>query len=655
MLDSQAVANYFGVSNMAEVSNENFIRTIYKNTLNKTIDGSNGTIKDAIGIAYWVGRLTGETGDKMSRAEMIVKFITIAQKSTTLSGKQFSNRVEVSNYMADMVEIAPSDYITSTSFSSGLRVTSDKSSVEVAKNSIDLFTNGNSLYGYAIINNYEKSVSPIVKIYSRLEGESSWGENLAPSELAVGYRFASKFKTSLCNRKYQIKAVYKSGKDMIKNVYLACNKTADIWFWMYRSTIPSENIDCSLKGKNKMLYDIMKDKYLWYRDTRNLDYEEYDSLDRLLGDLKYKKYDRWSYITTTEENNDYFEAGKYGGTGYGLWYFDDRVYIGFVYKNSPAYKVGLKRGVEILEINGKTIKEIEDASLWGTIMGKDEVGVRIDLKVNIDSTIKNITLTKDTVYINSVLHHDILNIDNKKIGYLVFKTFIEPSRAELKEVFSKFKAENIEELVLDLRYNGGGRLDIAQYLASLIGGDYTVDNVFEMLQYNDRFSHWNEAFNFTKEESALGLNHIYVITTQGTASASESVINGLKPFIDVSLIGSKTHGKAVGMNGVDFCNVYVAPITFKVLNAEEEGDYFEGISVDCGARDDILHSFGDLNEGMLKETLYYIKNGKCSPSSKEKRVEKRGAEQRDIEKRAIEDKIKNEKLYQGFRAEIGAF
>jgi hypothetical protein len=139
MLDSNAVATYFAVSSMVEMSNEDFIGTIYKNTLNKTIDGSSGTIEDASGIAYWIGRLTGETGAKMSRAEMIVQFITIAEKSTTISGKQFSNRVEVSNYMADVVEIAPDDYETSTSFTGDLTVTSDLSTVNFAKEQIGLF------------------------------------------------------------------------------------------------------------------------------------------------------------------------------------------------------------------------------------------------------------------------------------------------------------------------------------------------------------------------------------------------------------------------------------------------------------------------------------------------------------------------------------
>ena len=138
MLGSDAVAKYFDVSSMEDMSNEDFIGTIYRNTLNKTIDGSDGTIEDASGIAYWNGRLTGETGAKMSRDEMIVQFITIAQKSTTVSGQQFSNRVDVSNYMADVVETAPDDYETSTSFTGDLIVTSDLGTVDSAKEEIGL-------------------------------------------------------------------------------------------------------------------------------------------------------------------------------------------------------------------------------------------------------------------------------------------------------------------------------------------------------------------------------------------------------------------------------------------------------------------------------------------------------------------------------------
>ncbi len=144
MLGSASVAEYFGVSSMEDMSNEDFIETIYKNTLNKTKDGSDNTIEDANGIAYWNGRLTGETGAKMNRAEMIVQFITMAQESTTISGQQFSNRVEVSNYMADSVETNPENYKELTSFSGNLSmVTDNPDSVGLAKEAINTIATDN--------------------------------------------------------------------------------------------------------------------------------------------------------------------------------------------------------------------------------------------------------------------------------------------------------------------------------------------------------------------------------------------------------------------------------------------------------------------------------------------------------------------------------
>ena len=499
-----------------------------------------------------------------------------------------------------------------------------------------------------IIHNDSKSVDSITQIYLTKTEITTWNENLIDFKIEPGYYISNPFNIYECNTKYDIKVVYQNNKDIIyKDIYLKCGEKYDRYFTLYQSTIPEENIDCSQKGQNKMLYDIMKDRYLWYQYTPDLDYQSYNNLDRLLYDLKYKKYDRWSYIQATEAYNDYYERGEYGGTGYSTDYFNNRVYIRYVYKNSPAGKAGLKRGVEILAINGKTIKEIEDNNLWSTINGKDIKGVKVNLKVKMNSVVKNITLVKDTVHMKTVMQDKIFNINNKKIGYLLFNKFIEPSRDELKVVFQKFKQENIDELILDLRYNGGGRLDVARYLASLIGGERTVDNIFETLKYNDRFSHWNKEYKFTQEKQSLGLDRIYILTTYSTASASESVINGLKPFLDVYTVGYKTDGKPVGMNGIDFCNKHVAPITFKVVNALEEGDYFNGIETTCRAIDDLRKPFGDLNETMLKEALYLINNRKCSSTnSKQSKI---------MEKIMDSDNKKQDKMYQGFRREIGSF
>ena len=404
----------------------------------------------------------------------------------------------------------------------------------------------------------------------------------------------------------------------------------------------SSRDDCSVEGQNKSIYDIMHDSYLWYQYTPEIDYSSYSDKNLLLDDLVYKKYDKWSYITTTENYEAYYEEGTYIGLGYSKDYLDDKLYLVYVYKNSPASRGGLKRGTEILAINGKSIKDIEDNDLWSVIYGDEEVGVKVNLKVKIDSQIKDINVTKDKIKINTVLEYKILDIDSQKIAYLLFKNFIEPSREELRKAFEEFKKESIDELILDLRYNGGGRLDVAKYLASLIGGQNTKEKVFQTLSYNDKYTKLNSSYKFSDENISLGLDSIYVITTEGTASASESVINGLKPFIDVYLIGSNTHGKPVGMNGYNFCGTHIAPIMFKVINANEEGDYFDGFTPVCSVDDNITQEFGNIDESMLRETLFYIKNRQCS-TVQEKRLKQ------------VKEYKSYKQIYRGFNREIGAY
>jgi len=498
-----------------------------------------------------------------------------------------------------------------------------------------------TVFSTATIYNQKVSVEPIAELYFREINTTVWKQYTLTSEVKPNDN--TNIIISDCDKEYEFKAKYANDKEIVRTKYnMECGKETDVLFWLYYSSIPDENIDCSVLGQNKMLYDIMHDSYLWYEYTPELDYSSYADKEKLLNDLIYSHYDKWSYVTTTEDYLSYYEDGTYGALGgYSLSYFNDKVYIRYVYKDSPAGRAGLTRGVEILAINGKTIKEIEDNDLWSTIGGKDEVGAEVNLQIKRNSKIEDTKLIKDKVTINTVLDYRVLDIDSQKIGYLLFNGFIEPSREELKIVFEAFQKESIDELILDLRYNGGGRLDVARYLASLIGGDTTKEKIFETLTYNDRYTHWNSDYMFSDENISLELDSVYIITTNSTASASESVINGLKPFLDVYLIGSPTHGKPVGMNGYDFCNTHISPIMFIGMNANAEGDYFDGFSTVCNEEDDILHDFGNIEESMLKETLFYIKNDKCS-NTQEKRL------------KSIEKFKPFREIYQGFKCEIGA-
>ncbi|NEW59958.1 hypothetical protein GSY74_01565 [Sulfurovum sp. bin170] len=303
--------------------------------------------------------------------------------------------------------------------------------------------------------------------------------------------------------------------------------------------------------------------------------------------------------------------------------YDGRLFVKLVYRDSPAYRVGFRRGTEILEINERAIGEIESENLWRTVLGDSLVGTKGVFKISNSGVEKIVTIETEIVQTYSIFADKIIDMDGKRIGYFFLNIFIELTRSELEIVFEKFKREGIDELIIDMRYNGGGRVSVAKYLASLIGGDNTDESLFETLEFNDKYTRLNSTINFTKEKNSLNLDRVFVISTSNTCSASEMLINGLRPYMDVHLIGSKTCGKPVGMRGSDFCGKHLSPIQFKLVNADGYGDYFSGITPVCNLPDDIYHSLGERDEAMLKETLFFIKNGICSTVSKRYQMQKR--------------------------------
>ena len=176
------------------------------------------------------------------------------------------------------------------------------------------------------------------------------------------------------------------------------------------------------------------------------------------------------------------------------------------------------------------------------------------------------------------------------------------------------KAAGATELVLDLRYNGGGLVDVAVHLASLIGGARISGQVMINWTHNDKVGpilNKVTRFNETPEQT-LNLQRLVVITTRSSASASELIINSLRPYMPVTVIGDTTYGKPVGQYGFNFCEKVLVPVAFSLKNANNEGDFFDGIPADCAAPDDITHQLGDPAEASYAEALTFIRTGACS-------------------------------------------
>jgi C-terminal processing protease CtpA/Prc len=221
-------------------------------------------------------------------------------------------------------------------------------------------------------------------------------------------------------------------------------------------------------------------------------------------------------------------------------------------------------------------------------------------------------MRKRVVTIPTVSATQVYSPDGREVGYVFFRNFVTPSYAALDEAFSEFRARGVRDLVLDLRYNGGGLVGVAQHLASLIGGPRTDGQVFAEYFHNDKNVARNRVMRFEPRSHALGLERLIVITTHDSASASELVINALKPFMPVFVIGSRTFGKPVGQYQVNFCDKTLAPVSFALRNANGEGDFFGGIPPSCPAADGLDHPIGDAREASLHEALTVVATGRCS-------------------------------------------
>jgi len=313
-------------------------------------------------------------------------------------------------------------------------------------------------------------------------------------------------------------------------------------------------------------------------------------------------------------------------------------YVRYVAPNSPASNAGIKRGDIFNAIDGIILNE----SNYDAVVSKlsnDSVTLSFvsenggNLTFIQDKTITAIELVEDPVYFKKVFN----NINGKKVGYLVYNAFRSSYNDELNDAFAFLKAENIDELILDLRLNGGGSVLTSAYLASMIYSNAGTDK-FADLKFNFKHTNQNGAYDFENRLNVYNVNGIktseqtinrltkvtqlYVLTSSSTASASEMIINGLKAFIPVKVIGTTTYGKNVGSITLydspssDYTNVASAnsnhknamqPIVFQIFNKLGQSDYTQGFSPDIEIKEWIFWNnilpFGDENEVILKGAL----------------------------------------------------
>jgi C-terminal peptidase prc len=376
---------------------------------------------------------------------------------------------------------------------------------------------------------------------------------------------------------------------------------------------------CSVEEQNRFVHEVLLERYFWYQEVpSSIDYGAFTSPEQTLSALRFDALDRFSNITNAAAFNNLLNAGQFIGYGFSVHIEnDDSAWIRFVYDDSPAARAGMQRGQQIQVINGRPVAQILRDNAFNSIFGPPELDYPLTISLRDEEGADlDLSLEKAVVNINTVLHHSVVSNGSENVGYLVFNSFLSTSNAELEQVFSEFSSANIRKLVLDLRYNGGGSVSVAANLASYLYRSHQQDDIFATLIHNDKNQPRNATFRFNTLANALDLEQVIMIATEATCSASELVINGLQPFIDVRVVGNTTCGKPVGFNGFQFCDKLLLPVTFSSFNQNNEGDFFAGLAPECSVNDDIHEEFGAQSEPMLVQALHLSNTNGCLTSSR---------------------------------------
>ncbi len=391
--------------------------------------------------------------------------------------------------------------------------------------------------------------------------------------------------------------------------------------------------DCSVQEQNSWLAGYMSDWYFWTSLSPHPDPAAYGSVASFYAALLYTgtsadfPADRWSYVQSSESFSRFFGDGA--TLGYGLSVAGLELarngalplYVRHVEALSPAAAQGVQRGDQVMAVNGRPAADLiaaDDFAALTPAQAGDTLSLVLrragaDRTVNLTAAVFNLTPVGGAAVQTTAA--------GRKLGYITVKDMVSQALAPFDAAMASFQAAGVQDVVLDLRYNGGGLVSTGATLSSYLAGTRGTGLNYATLRFNSAHQASNSNYRFSNPGAALSLPRVIVLMGRRTCSASEQVINGLRGAgVQVVAIGEASCGKPVGFQPTAYCGQTYSAVNFESVNQRGEGRYFSGFAPTCAVAEDFTVPQGGTADPLMAAARTVADTGLCPAAAAADRV-----------------------------------